>query len=186
MKTGPMRWLLVVLVFAANSWAHRLDEYLQATRISVDTDRIVLSLDLTPGVAVADSLLPMIDKDRDGKISKQEGLAYGQRMLKDLRLSLDDRILVLHLADVFYPTLSELRTGLGVVRMKITAPVAQLAAGRHALSLTNTHLPAISVYLVNALVPKDPAIEITKQTRDEFQKNYCLEFRVSSSPPSRR
>ena len=58
-------------------------------------------------------------------------------------------------------------------------------AGSHALSLTNAHLPAITVYLVNALVPKDNVIKITKQTRDEFQKSYRLEFGITSSSPSR-
>ena len=63
-----------------------------------------------------------------------------------------------------------------------SASIEQLAAGQHTLSLTNAHLPAISVYLVNALVPKDRAIKITKQTRDELQKTYRLEFGLI--PPS--
>jgi hypothetical protein len=50
-------------------------------------------------------------------------------------------------------------------------------------SLTNAHLPAISVYLVNALMPKDTSIKITSQTRDELQKHYRLEFGVNSSAP---
>jgi hypothetical protein len=74
----------------------------------------------------------------------------------------------------------EVKGGLGVIRIKATAPVGQLPAGKHVFSFTNAHLPAISVYLVNALVPRDPAIKITKQTRDELQKHYRLEFAVGS------
>jgi hypothetical protein len=56
--------------------------------------------------------------------------------------------------------------------------VGPLGSGSHAVSFTNRHLPAISVYLVNALQSRDPAVEIGKQTRDELQKEYQVESRV--------
>ena len=46
------------------------------------------------------------------------------------------------------------------------------------------------VYQVNALMPQDPAIEITKQSRDEPQQGYRLEFEVAApgrpSPSGKR
>jgi len=89
MKSVLLGGLLVLLATGAR--AHRLDEYLQATRVSVATNRIELSLELTPGVAVVDQLLVVIDQDRDGQISKEEAAAYAQRVLKDIRLRLDER-----------------------------------------------------------------------------------------------
>jgi hypothetical protein len=181
MKPGLLGCLLLVL--ATDAFAHRLDEYLQATRVSVATNRVDLSIDLTPGVAVADQVLAIVDKDRDGRVSEEEAAAYAQRVLKDIRIGLDEKILALSLVDTSFPALDHAKGGLGVIRIKATAPVGLLAAGKHALTLTNAHLPAISVYLVNALVPKDHAIAITKQTRDELQKDYRLEFSVSRSQP---
>ena len=172
-----------MLVLASNALAHRLDEYLQATRVAVATNRIDLSIDLTPGVAVAGQVLAVVDKDRDGQVSGDECAAYARRVLKDIRVGLDEKVFPLSLVDASFPALHEVKAGMGVIRIKATAPVGQLAAGRHSLSLTNAHLPTISVYLVNALVPKDSAIRITKQTRDELQKDYRLEFNVTSSPP---
>ena len=55
------RLTLVVVVFcwlATPAFAHRLDEYLQATTIAVEKDRLVLQLRLTPGVAVAAQVSP--------------------------------------------------------------------------------------------------------------------------------
>ncbi|HKS38052.1 MAG TPA: hypothetical protein VJW76_12720, partial [Verrucomicrobiae bacterium] len=155
MKPGLLGCL--ALVFVTNALAHRLDEYLQATRISVATNRIDLSIDLTPGVAIVDQLLVVIDKDRDGRVSKKEVTAYAQHVLKDIRIGLDEKVLALSLVDTSFPALHEVKEGLGVIRIKATAPVAPLSAGKHTLNLTNAHLPAISVYLVNALVPKDRA-----------------------------
>jgi hypothetical protein len=181
MKRGLLGCLLLVL--ATDALAHRLDEYLQATRVSVATNRIDLSIDLTPGVAIVNQLLIVIDKDRDGRVSEEEVAAYAQRVLKDIRIGLDEKVLALSLVDTSFPALHEVKGGLGVIRIKATAPVGRLSAGRHTVSLTNAHLPAMSVYLVNALVPKDQAIKITNQTRDELQKNYRLEFGVSPPPP---
>ena len=177
----PVLVVCLSLALANDAMAHRLDEYLQATRVSVATNRIDLSIDLTPGVAIASQLMEVID--RDGRVSKEETVAYAHRMLKELRVALDDKVLALNLVEASFPALQAVREGLGVIHLKATAPVGPFVAGKHTLSVTNAHLPAISVYLVNALVPEDRGIKITQQTRDELQKNYRLEFVVSRTPP---
>jgi len=181
MKTGLLSCLLLVL--AVDARAHRLDEYLQATRVSVATNRVDVSIDLTPGVAVADQVMAAIDTDRDGRVTEDERAAYTRRVLKDIRVRLDDQVLALNVAESSFPNLLEIKAGLGVIHIKATATVGPLTAARHVFSLTNAHLPSISVYLVNALVPKNPSIRITKQTRDELQKDYRLEFGVIPSSP---
>jgi hypothetical protein len=180
MRTGLLGCLLIALT--SNALAHRLDEYLQAARVSVTTNRIDVSLDLTPGVAVADQVLAAIDRDRGGHASQGGRDAYAQRVLNDIRVALDEKILALGLVSASFPAPHEIKGGLGVIRIKATANLGQLPSGRHTLSLTNAHLPAISVYLVNALVPKDRAVQIIKQTRDELQRGYRLEFEVSLAP----
>lgn len=172
--------LLGCCLFAISTagFAHRLDEYLQATRIAVATNRIDLSFELTAGVAIAGQLLEIIDQDRDGRISEDEGSAYARRFLKELTMGLDGKAVALNLAAVSFPAVSEMRGGTGVIRIRASLPVGPLSAGDHALTLTNGHLPAISVYLVNALRSREPTVEIGQQTRDELQKNYRLKFRV--------
>jgi len=173
----------LLLLFAADMRAHRLDEYLQAVRVAVATHRVDLSLELTPGVAIASKLLPRIDKDQDGQISSEERDAYARRVLKDLRVALDKKTLTLRLVDASFPELREVREGLGVVRIQATASVSPLASGRHTLKLTNKHLPSLSVYQVNALVPRDDAIQILGQSRDKHQKRYRLNFGVKPVTP---
>jgi len=178
----PVLLIGLVLVLATNAWAHRLDEYLQATRVAVATNRVDLSIELTPGVAVADQVLAVIDKNGDGRVCDEESAAYAQRVLKDMQIELDEKLLTWDQADTSFPALEDVKKGEGVIRIKAFAAVGPLVGGNYALTLTNAHLPAISVYLVNALSPKDRAIKITKQTRDEHQRNYRLALRVS--PPS--
>jgi hypothetical protein len=173
----------LLLVLANDALAHRLDEYLQATRISVATNRIDLSIDLTPGVAIVNQLLAVIDKNRDQRVSEQEVDVYARRVLRDIRIELDEKVLALSLVKTSFPALQEVKQGVGVIRIKATLAVGPLTAGSHVLSLTNTHLRAISVYLVNALVPKDHAIRITSQARDESQRKYRLAFGVTFPSP---
>lgn len=180
LRSGLLGWLL--LLFASEGVGHRLDEYLQAARVSVSTNRVDLSLDLTPGVSIVEPLLVVIDKDRDGRFSKAEMSAYAQLVLKDIQVRVDGKALIPRVMETSFPKLSEIKSGHGVIRIRATAAVDSLASGHHALSLTNAHLPSISVYLVNALVPKDPAIQLGKQTRDELQKAYRLEFSVRPLP----
>lgn len=168
----------VGLIVAIESVAHRLDEYLQATRVAVATNRLELSFELTPGVAVVGTVLDLVDPDRDGFISTDERQAYAQRFLKDLSVGLDGKAVALRVTSVVAPTVAELRTGTGAIRIRAISTPPLLSTGSHTLTVTNRHLSAISVYLVNALRSENPAVEIGKQSRDELQKDYQLEFRV--------
>jgi len=172
-------WFMV----ASEAFAHRLDEYLQAARIAVATNRIDLTFELTPGVAVAAKVLERIDPNHDGRISDDEGGAYAQQFLKDLNIGVDGKSVTMNVMSVSLPLVQDVRSGTGGIRIQATLAVGSLGAGSHALTLTNGHLPAISVYLVNALRSNDPAVEIGKQTRDELQRSYRLEFRVRPLAP---
>ena len=158
--------------------AHRLDEYLQATRVAVDRDRIDLEIDLTPGVALAETIFDSIDTDRNGDISESEQLAYANDVLTALTIELDDHRQTPRLSDHQFPTFEEMRRGEGTIRLKATASLASMPAGRHRLRIRNDHRPEVSVYLVNALVPAVREIEIASQARDRLQHELRLEYRV--------
>lgn len=171
----------LLLISAVTLSAHRLDEYLQATRVAVATNRIDVSVDLTPGVAVVAKVLTAIDTNRDGQLSDRECESYAQRMLKDLRVGMDGKLLPLTLSESSFPTVQEMTQGLGTIRVRASTRVDPLRPGSHTLTLTNSHLRKISVYLVNALVPEDPSIQINQQKRDKRQRGYRLTFTVNAA-----
>jgi hypothetical protein len=81
-----------------------------------------------------------------------------------------------------YPAPAELRTGFGIIQLEFSAKVDRLTAGTHKLILENQHLPALSVYLINAAQPQPKTlIQITRQKRTENQGAGEIEFTVSSS-----
>ena len=171
---------LALLVLVTPARAHRLDEYLQATRIAVSSDRIQLRIDLTPGAAILPQLLPKTDLDGNGRFSRKERTAYGQLVLRDLHLELDGHRIELRLDHVDFPPRADMMAGEGVLRLILVSKIPKLTPGHHELVFRNNHLPEISVYLVNALQPADKRLSITRQVRDQTQKEYRLEFEVSS------
>src|SRR4029450_9062115 len=90
MRIGSRISTIVILVmFPLTILAHRLDEYLQATRLDLAVDHIVLKMDLTPGVDVAPLIFALINTNRDGRISENEARAYVNQVLKEAILEVD-------------------------------------------------------------------------------------------------
>ena len=69
---------VIVLMLSTAPAAHRLDEYLQAARVSLERTRVALEVDLTPGAKVADGIIALIDRDGDSRISPLEAESYGR------------------------------------------------------------------------------------------------------------
>lgn len=166
------------LAWAPSASAHRLDEYLQATRISIATDRVDLEIDLTPGAAIAEKVLAWIDTNGDGRISDAEVEAYAEEMLHSVRLKVDGRPASVELVKISFPEWSDVRLGVGMIRLRAAAKILA-APGQHVISFLNTHRPESSVYLVNALVPGNPRIQLGDPRRDYAQLGMTLDYMVS-------
>jgi nickel/cobalt transporter (NicO) family protein len=158
--------------------AHRLDEYLQATRIAVAPGRVALELDLTPGVSLASEIVKSIDRDRNGELTRDEAYSYGHAVLAEIVLTLDGRALSLSLTNIRVPAIAAMEQGLGSIRIDAEAAVTYRSAGRHGLFYRNDHRPAASVYLVNALMPATRAVSIASQRRDVRQREFHLDYAV--------
>jgi nickel/cobalt transporter (NicO) family protein len=163
--------------------AHRLDEYLQATRIDVSLDRVELDIDLTAGVGVAPDVWGLIDADRNGRISDAEGRSYADVVLKSLVLQIDGHPRPVALVSSRFPTFQEIASGSGPIRLEARAELPPTTAGRHTLRYKNTHRRATSVYLVNTLVPSTSAITIASQRRDPRQTELVLTYDVAARSP---
>ena len=67
--------LAILAVSSRPADAHQLDEYLQAARIAITANGLVLEMSLTPGVAVAPRVLALVDRDGDRHASAAESKA---------------------------------------------------------------------------------------------------------------
>jgi Tfp pilus assembly protein FimT len=184
MKTRLALAGAILLSFGTPTFAHRLNEYLQATTLSIEKDRVQAQISLTPGVAVFPIVLAKIDTDADGVISQAEQQAYAERVLRDLSLTIDGDRLRLRLVSSRFATIEEMKEGRGDIRLKFNADLPRSDRNRR-LIFENHHLRPIAAYLVNCLVPRDPDIQITAQHRNYEQSLYELDYvqaGVGSSP----
>ena len=174
-------WLLALAVAPSAARAHRLDEYLQATVVSIEPDAIRLSINLTPGIEVADEVLARIDWNRDGLIAESEGATYSELLRRDLTLRLDRGGIELELVAATFPTTAELAAGTGIIQLVFAAGALPLAAGPHVLAFENRHFPGVGVYLFNAALPRSPSIEIARQKRNDDQSVGEIEFMLTDA-----
>jgi len=176
----------IILSAAAVASAHRLDECLQATLISVERDHVLLSIRVIPGVAVSSSVISSIDSNRDGIISQSEQRAYAERVIGGLSLSADGEGLKPGLVSADFPTIEQMREGIGEIHIACEAGLPDGGIDRR-LVLESHNQDTATVYLVNCLVPRDPDIRIDAQKRNEDQTHYELDFaRTDSSSASAR
>jgi HupE / UreJ protein len=174
-KTKLAAAIAIVPCLALPGFGHRLDEYLQATMISLEKDRVQISMRLVPGVAVFSTVLGSIDTNGDGLISEAEGRAYAQRIFRDLSLNLDGRALQPELISVDFPSMSEMKQGLGEIHVEFTALVTGGGNNRW-LILQNHHQSGISAYLVNCLKPRGGDVRVLAQSRNQDQSIYELDY----------
>jgi hypothetical protein len=171
---------VVVLGRSTPAGAHRLDEYLQATRVAVGVARVSVDVDLTPGVSIAPQIMTSIDTSGDGALSSAEAAAYARQVLDSLALSVDSRRVPLTLIDVQMPDVRDMALGAGTLRLRAAADLPAGAAGRHQLTLVNSHRQESSVYLANALVPDDRRVEIRAQRRDRDQHGLTIDYDITT------
>lgn len=152
--------------------------------MAIEPGEIRFDINLTPGVAVAEQVLALIDRDHDGVISTNEAAAYAELVRHDLVVGLDRRNVELKLAALNFPEPADLCTGWGIIQMEYSVRPVKLAAGLHRLTLENRHLPAASVYLFNAAKPDSALVQITGQTRNQNQSRGEIAFDFQP-PPNR-
>ena len=170
--------LTMTVVAGKDVSAHRSEDYLQAARIGVEPDRVVITLDLTPGIAVAGSFIAALDHDRDGALSTDEQRGYARQVVRALKIEIDERPLQPRVVSWNVPELSAFRRGEGTIRLKIHAALPRISAGSHRLLFRNAHLAGHSAYLANALVPESARVTVTAQRRDSGQSELTIEYTV--------
>lgn len=169
--------VVVALVATTDLSAHRRDEYLQAARIAIAPGRVELQLDLTPGIAVADSIVADIDRDGDGLFSAKERAAYVERVMSGIGLDVDGHALQARVtAASFPPAAQAFKNGEGVIQLELDAALPPLPTGAHHLTYRNAHRPDIGVYLANALQPDTDRVAIDAQRRDHEQRELTIDY----------
>lgn len=165
----------ILALTVTSAFAHRLDEYLQGTIVSVTKTRLQAQMMLTPGVAVFPAVMASIDGDGNGAISEAEQHAYAEKVLRDLSLTVDGHRLTPRLISIEFPAVAEMKEGRGEIELDFSADLPPGGRNRK-LTIENHHASGISVYQVNCLVPGDPNIRIAAQKRNYTQSLYQLDY----------
>jgi hypothetical protein len=70
-----------------------------------------------------------------------------------------------------------MRAGTGTIQLRAAA-AGRYPDGHRILQFTNNHQPDISVYMVNALMPRSEGVAVLAQVRDPRQRSARLEYQI--------
>ena len=72
-----------------------------------------------------------------------------------------------------------LRSGLGAIQLRLVGALEHgISPGGREVYFRNNHRPNISVYMVNALVPEDRDVSVTRQSRNVTQQEVQIGYHV--------
>lgn len=125
MKRFIAYYSLLLMLGTTSVFAHRLDEYLQATTFRIESNRVAVKMRLTPGTQVFERFLAIIDTNRDGVISEAEQQEYANLVRHDISLTSDQQALDLQLVSHAFPNLDEMKQGLGEIELDFAATLPQ-------------------------------------------------------------
>lgn len=174
---GAVALLFVVPAPPSVALAHPLDVYLQATYITVGPKRIVVELDLTPGVLVAPQILPALDTNGDQQISDAEGREYADSVLANVVLKVDGQPAALAVTRIDMPPYLTIQAGYGTIRVLTQGTLADGMSGTHQISYANDYAPKGSAYQVNTFVEDGAAITLGKQ-------NLTVDYAIGGAAPA--
>ena len=164
-----------VLLLVETASAHRIDEYLQATILTLEANRVHASMRLIPGILISSSVIAAIDTDGNGDFSESEERAYAQRVLSDLSITIDGNSVQPTLVSWSFPQPGQMHDGLGEIHIEYTAELPSCGLNR-TLILANNHLSRASVYLMNVETPQDLNLRVLAQKRNEQQSLYEVDY----------
>ena len=170
-----------VVMLASLTFAHPVDECVQAAYLKLGPDALELELDLTPGEQVAAQMLGLIDQNQDGQMDQPEAQQYAERVLEELSLTVDDQPQSLKFESVVPPSTSTFLAGGGTIKLIARAALTG-GAGVHALGFRNAHAPVKSGYLANVFV-QSGEVQILEQQRNATQQDFRVRYRLEPRAP---
>lgn len=191
MKRLALPLVLTSLVLTSPAtFAHPVDECLQASYLKLGPNSLELELELTPGERIAPQMLELIDQNKNRLLDQPEVQRYAESVLKDLYLSVDDQTQTLTLEPITPPATDTFLAGGGTIKLVARANLMG-DSGTHTLEFRNAHAPVKSGYLANVFV-QSGEVNILNQQRDttqqDFRVRYSLEHHASIGcgrfPPS--
>jgi hypothetical protein len=170
--------LAVAVLVPAGAGAHRLDELLQTTFVSVGADRVRVDVSLTPGAQIASKVVGRIDADSDGAFSAAEREAFARQVVDAIEVTIDGQRSALTLDGAQFPLPADLAAGTASVRINAFTPAP--ATGSHQMTVENGFERAMGVYLMEIRSP-EPGTTVERQIRDPLQRTVRVDYAVRPS-----
>lgn len=155
--------------------AHSLDQYLQASYVTLTPTTIELEVDLTPGVLVAAEAIASLDLDGDGVIDDAEASTYAAAIIDGIDLRVDDAPIELVVDGIQVPSMLVLQAGSGTIVVSARGTLPDDLEGTHRVTLENRNTATGITYQANAFVARGADITLGPQERSSDQQRLAVD-----------
>ena len=160
--------------------AHPVDEMVQGAYIMLAPAKIGLELDLTPGSEVVQTLVDAIDLNRDGVLDDAEGQAFGENVIAQSRLHVDEANLPLSIERISMPSSEALIAGSQTIQIFATA-TRDDGVGEQTLVYENAYAPVKTLRMSNIFLQPGNgwSYEVVGQTHGLDGATLTVDFRTT-------
>lgn len=179
LSLAGMAALLLALLHPGGAHAQQRDQVLQSMTVELAPGRLAIQVQVTPGAAMADDLLGLIDLDGDAMISPLEQRYFTSYLRDSWRFKLDGEMLPMRPVSARFPDAGQMRAGNGTIFLAFEAPIPGDDLP-HRLLLEQHNAPQIKgrIYRVDTLASHDLRVQLLDQQRNQDQSQYMLDFRI--------
>ena len=165
--------LLAAMMTATAASAHPVDEVVQGAYLMVAPGRLRLQLEITPGPAVAATVLRVLDADGDHVFSRAERRAFAERVLRQAALSIDGRSVSWRFDQIGVPAYAIVEQQAGTIQLFADAPLVADGKPRRLVFL-NAYRPARGPTTTNIFAAPGSTCMFAGQRRSDDGRMFAV------------
>ena len=159
--------------------AHPSDELLQQVYLTPGAGGLVLDVELTPGVLVGPSFLPLLDHDSDGTVSPTEQADHVGDVQDALTVEVDGQRVPTRVARATYPDAALLGAGGGTIVLRLAADTPT-SAGPRTVSVTDRYGPTKTLVQTSVTSDADSPVIVDDIQRDDSGQTMTVSYSASN------
>lgn len=150
-----MKYALPLIFIAGTAAGHPHSHVDQQAALSIGLDRASLSIRIVPSHDEGPEILAHIDGDGDGTVSPTEARAFGDAVLSEIQLTVDEAHVSLDNVSVEMPSVAAVSSGTGMIEIRAEATYPELIEAGHTIGMSVSYEELAHDWFIQPYVFRD-------------------------------
>lgn len=150
-----MKYVLPLIFVAGTAAVHPHSHVDQQAALSIGLDRASLSIRIVPSHDESPEILAHIDSDGDGTVPPTEARAFGDAVLSEVLLTVDEAHIALANISVDMSNVAAISSGTGMIEIRAEATYPELIEAGHTIGLSISYEELAHGWLIQPYIFQD-------------------------------